>query len=98
VAWHNAGKRNPRPDLPREKETRIRAQTKTRVEQNEIRAKIHYGSRQQKWIFERKMNGTRPHAKAYFSLKLNKITSKTQRSPPSLSHLIIGNENQFMPH
>jgi hypothetical protein len=40
-----------------------------RAEQNEIRAKIHYGSRKQKWILSRKTNGTKQDTKTDFSIK-----------------------------
>jgi hypothetical protein len=39
------------------------------AEQNEIGAKIHYGSRKQKWILSRKTNGTKQDTKTIFSIK-----------------------------
>jgi hypothetical protein len=57
-------------DLPRRTKIKEGVQAKNRVEQNEIRAKIHYGSRKQKWILSKKMNDTKQDTKnRFFPLK-----------------------------
>jgi hypothetical protein len=70
-----------------------------RAEQNEIRAKIHYGSRKQKWILSRKTNGTKQDTKTDFPLKTkHDYNSKTLRSPPSLPHFIIETQVWILAH
>jgi hypothetical protein len=72
-------------DVPWRTKIKAGAQAENRAEQNEIRAKIHYGSRKQKWILSRKMNATNKIRKQNFPLKTkHHYNSETQRSPPSL--------------